>query len=125
MTPQRGFTLIEVLVALLVFGLLAGAAGSVASNYIGAHERVEDKTLASWIAQNTITETRLKGSLPVSATQTTTTEYANDQWQITTVFSSTPEPAIRRVEVSVARLPQQGDPVPVHTLTAFIGGPAL
>ena len=44
--PQRGFTLIEVLVALLVFGLIATAAAEVGGNYITSFERIRDKTLA-------------------------------------------------------------------------------
>ncbi|KXS55270.1 MAG: general secretion pathway protein I [Marinobacter sp. T13-3] len=120
MTAQRGFTLIEVLVALLVFGLLAGAAGSVASNAIGTHKRVEDKTLASWLAQNTITETRLAGTLPANAANTESVEYANRQWQVRTQIAPTEDNALRRVTVTVAQPDSQGEPRPVHTLVAFI-----
>ena len=48
---NRGFTLLEVLVALLVFGLIATAAAEVCSNYISSFERVRDKTLAGWLAE--------------------------------------------------------------------------
>ena len=50
MKGQRGFTLIEVLVALLVFGLIATAAAEVGSQYISSYERIRDKTLAGWVA---------------------------------------------------------------------------
>ncbi len=56
---NRGFTLLEVLVALLVFGLIATAAAEVGSNYISSFERVRDKTLAGWLAENRVNELRL------------------------------------------------------------------
>ena len=64
MKGQRGFTLIEVLVALLVFGLIATAAAEVGSQYISSYERIRDKTLAGWVAENRINEIRLQANLP-------------------------------------------------------------
>lgn len=124
-SPQpkhRGFTLLEVLVALLVFGLIATAAAEVGSNYIGSFERVRDKTLASWLADNRISELRLQEGLPAVSQNSSDVEYGAFRWRVTTVVSNTPEPAMHRVDITVAKYRgDQSEPGPVHTLSAFIG----
>ncbi len=122
MSSQRGFTLIEVLVALLVFGLIATAAAEVGSQYIASYERIRDKTMAGWIADNRISEIRLQEALPDISENSDDLDYGPYRWQVTTVVLGTEEPTMRRIEVTVARFRDDGsDPVPVHTLSAFIG----
>jgi len=119
---QKGFTLLEVLVALLVFSLIATAAAEVGSQYISSFERVRDKTLAGWIAENRINELRLQETLPSTSENSTDTEFGSYRWQVTTVVEGTAEPTMRRVEVTVAKYPdQKNDPYPVHSLSAFLG----
>lgn len=117
---SRGFTLIEVLVAVLVFGVIATAASEVASNYIGSYERIRDRTLGTWIAENEITEMRLLENLPEISEETDELEYANRNWQLETVVSATEDPRIRRVEVSVSAM-VDGEPVPLAQMTGFLG----
>lgn len=122
MKHQRGFTLIEVLVALLVFGLIATAAAEVGSQYISSYERVRDKTLAGWLADNRINELRLEENLPGISENSRDTDYGPFRWQVTTRVLATEEPTMRRVEVTVARYRGEGsDPAPIHTLSAFLG----
>ncbi|MBE0485660.1 type II secretion system minor pseudopilin GspI [Marinobacter sp.] len=118
----RGFTLLEVLIALLVFGLIATAAAEVGSQYIASYERVRDKTLAGWLADNRINELRLQEDLPGISENTNDRDYGTYRWQVTTVVQGTAEPSMRRVEVTVARyINGQTEPMPVHTLSAFMG----
>lgn len=122
MTTQRGFTLVEVLVALLVFGLIATAAAEVGSQYISSYERIRDKTLAGWIADNRINELRLQENLPEISENTDDLDYGPSRWQVTTAVLGTEDPAILRVEVTVARFRgNESDPPPIHTLSAFLG----
>ncbi len=122
MNTQRGFTLIEVLVALLVFGLIATAAAEVGSQYIASYERIRDKTMAGWIADNRISELRLQEELPGISENSDDLDYGPFRWQVTTAVLGTEEPTMRRIEVTVARFRGDGsEPVPVHTLSAFIG----
>ncbi len=122
MTSQRGFTLIEVLVALLVFGLIATAAAEVGSQYISSYERIRDKTLAGWVADNRINELRLRESLPEISENSDEIEYGPFRWRVTTAVLGTEDPSILRVEVTVARFRgNESEPPPVHTLSAFIG----
>lgn len=122
MYRTRGFTLIEVLVALLVFGLVATAAAEVGSQYISGFERIRDKTLAGWIADNRINAIRLQEELPGISENSTDTEYGPFRWKVTTTVKATGEPGMRRIEVSVAKYTdERSDPAPLHTLSAFVG----
>lgn len=120
---SRGFTLIEVMIALLVFGLIATAAAEVGSQYISSYERVRDKTLAAWIADNRIAEIRLQKKLPAISENAKDADYGPYRWQVTTKVLATAELKMRRVEVEVARYREgHTKPYPVHTLSAFVGG---
>lgn len=122
MRRVRGFTLIEVLVALLVFGLIATAAAEVGSQYIGSYERIRDKTLAGWLADNRINELRLEEDLPGISENSRDTEYGPYRWQVTTRVMATEDPKMRRIEVTVARYTgERSEPAPIHTLSAFLG----
>ena len=122
MKRQRGFTLIEVLVALLIFGLIATAAADVGSQYIASHERVRDKTLAAWLAENRINEVRLQARLPAASEVIGDREFGPYRWQVTTRIGATADASIRRVEVSIGRYRDENSkPYSVHTLVAFVG----
>jgi len=119
---SRGFTLIEVLVALLIFGLIATAAAQVGSQYIASYERVRDKTLAAWLAENRINEIRLQGTLPATSDTATDQAFGPYRWQVITRVAATADANIRRVEVSVGRYrDESSDPYTVHSLAAFVG----
>ncbi|MFL1484962.1 type II secretion system minor pseudopilin GspI [Marinobacter sp. LN3S78] len=117
---QRGFTLIEVLVALMVFGLIATAASQVGSQYMGSYERVRDLTLASWLAGNRMNELRLQEEFPSVSENSEEVEYAGRRWRVVTVVSDTDEPTMRRVEVNIEAYRSQGDPAQIQSLSGFI-----
>ena len=120
---QQGFTLIEVLVALMVFGLIATAASQVGSQYLGSFERVRDLTLASWIAGNRMNEIRLEENFPSVSETSKDLEYAGREWRVVTVVSDTDEDSMRRVEVRVEAYRDRGDPVQLQTLSGFLRNP--
>jgi general secretion pathway protein I len=106
---QRGFTLLEVLVALLIVGTALGASlraiGSLTQNSQGLRSTM----MATWSAENRLVQVRLSKSWP--ATGKTTFECPQGDLQLICeeeVIAS-PNPRMRRVEVSVfeASAPQR------------------
>src|SRR5690606_36493981 len=59
MRGSRGFTLLEVLVALDIFALVAASILTVTSRSLQNAARLEDKTLAMWVADNRLAEMQL------------------------------------------------------------------
>ena len=104
-SPRRriaGFTLLEVMVALLIFALFAAAIQRTASQYYGDYERIQAKTLATWIAENKIAELRLAKSLPAVSDNKDETDFAGEHWRVETKVSTTQDASIRRVDVTVS-----------------------
>ena len=77
----RGFTLIEVLIALTIValsaGALLGAVTSSASNVI----YLKEKTLAEWVALNRLTEVRIAVDMPVEGRRKGNTTMAGMRWE--------------------------------------------
>jgi len=61
---ERGFTLIEVLVALAIIAVAMGAALRATGVMAANNRALQDKTLALLAAQNALTQLRLEQTLP-------------------------------------------------------------
>jgi general secretion pathway protein I len=123
----RGFTLIEVLVALVI--VAAGAAAVLASLNSAATSTtyLRDKTFAQWIAGNRMAETRLASATPTNGTTSGDLEYAGQRWQWQQVIDDSQLPGLRRVDISVRPLaPGAGTAIDegtawTFTLTGILG----
>ena len=116
----RGFTLLEVMVALVIISLaLAGVAGSM-GQMIDTANTMRDRTYASWIAQNKVTELRLSGILPEVGETSGEEDYANTTWIWSAEVSETGVENLMKVDVSVF---YPGDDQPVRLVTGFVGEP--
>ncbi len=117
-----GFTLIEVMIALMIFGLLAAMLQEVASGYMSNYRRIENQTMASWIAQNRLTEMRLQEQMPGTGSSDEEVEFGGHEWEIETEISETEDPAIRRVEMTLYRMSgRQGKRRQQLVFTGFLG----
>ena len=100
-TDRRGFTLIEVLVALAIVtvSLLAAlrAAGMGASNAVELRSRL----LASWVAQNALEEHRARGDWLTLGAHRRGANQAGAQFTMREEVTSTPNPAFRRIDITV------------------------
>lgn len=116
----KGFSLIEVLVALVVLSLVLGAVVKAT----GAHSRneayLEDRTLANWVAMNVLVERRLANLFPNAGTQFGEEQMGRRQWYWRALISETPEQDIRRVEVSVFQDSSRAES-PVAVVNGYVG----
>lgn len=75
-----GFTLIEVLVALLVLTSVATMVYASVQRYQHNAVRMEQQLLAGWLADNILTEMQLTEQVPVSDSQAQSVHYGGLHW---------------------------------------------
>jgi general secretion pathway protein I len=103
MTRTRGFTLVEVLVALIIVAAGAGAVLAALNTAAGSATYLRERSFASWIAANRIAETRLQTTPAQNGKREGELDYAGQRWSWREEILDTEIPGLRRVEVSVRR----------------------
>ena len=99
---NRGFTLIEVLVALAIFGVVALSLLTSSRDQTRQAAALEDRMFAHWIALNTLTDLQASNDYPEVGVMDSTAVMAGRDWFVTISVSSTPSPAVRHLDISVA-----------------------
>jgi len=118
----RGFTLIEVLVALFVFAVAMVAlvqAGTHRADNLGY---LRDRTLASWIASDRITAIRLDPAAAAIGTRDGALEMAGRNWFWAAEVAATRDASVRRVSVTVAT---GADAEALARLTGYVPVPGV
>lgn len=100
--PTAGFTLVEVLVALLLVALGAAAVLSALSTGARAHLRLEQRMYAEWVALNILTETRLASEPPSVGERSGDVLYANRNWRWHETVSTTSVPEVLQIDIRVS-----------------------
>ena len=118
---RKGFTLIEVMVALAIVALSLTAVAASMVQMIDAANAMRDRTYASWIAQNKITEMRLAADGPEVSASNGEVDYANTTWAWRAVVSATDFEDLYRIEVGVSLA---GSDDVIRSVTGFVGPPA-
>jgi general secretion pathway protein I len=112
-----GFTLLEVMIALLVIVLGIGAVINTTSESGWKSTQLKQKTIASWVAQNQIAEYRAMRTWSNDSNKSGQVEMANAQWIWQMKISRTDDPALRRIDVDVLLKGEDGVKA---SLTGFI-----
>ena len=115
---NTGFTLIEVMIALSIFAVMAAAISRTASQNADTVLYLEEKTLASFVAENRLNQIKLTG-FPAATQTKDDVEMANREWHITTKVEETPLPNFRRIEIKVAKMSDKENSL--VSLTGFMG----
>lgn len=101
MNSSRGFTLLEVMIAITIFVVVATSISRTTSQSVDTILYLQDKTLASWVAENRLAEIQLN-ALPETGQNTDVRQQMGREWIIRTQVENTPLANTRRITVSVA-----------------------
>ena len=96
-----GFTLVEVLVALIIVAIGLTALMVAVSGTARTSGYLRDKTLAQWIALNRLSEVRLNLNRSGTNTDQAELDYAGRKWHYDTRYFDTSFASMRRVVVRV------------------------
>lgn len=120
---SRGFTLLEVLVALAVVALSLAALIKVASSNASNAAYLQEKTLAHWVGMNKIAELQVQHQWPDTGTQRGTVMLGGQEWRWVVKVQATPDQDVRRLDVSVQPDARSDEDHPSARLVAFLGRP--
>lgn len=101
MRRARGFTLIEVLVALAVVTIGMAAVLEALTSSANVTLFLRRKTFAEWVALNQLERVRLSGLFPHAGTRTGKVSFAKRSWRWRQKVSHTPVPGVQRIVIKV------------------------
>ncbi len=124
---NRGFTLLEVLVALAVFAVAAVALMKVSESQLQLSGRLEEKTFAHWVALNMVSEMQANKDWPDLGEQTGKVAMAGRDWKVVVKTVATPMIRVRRIDVEVGLAPKDftENMVNLTVLSGFIEQPSV
>lgn len=116
---KRGFTLLEVLVALAIFAVTALALMKISINYTQSIENNRLRTAAHFVAMNVAAEINIHRQwLSGSAAQER--EEQGETWQVTQTAQATISPDVQRITIQVDHIDAQSrQKQGMATLTVF------
>jgi general secretion pathway protein I len=118
----RGFTLIEVVIALAIAAIGLAAVTASVSQMVDAANSMQERTYAAWIGQNKITEMRLANIVPNVSATSGELVYAGMEWSWRAEVSETGVENLYRVDVEVGFAAADTF---IRTVSGFIGEPTV
>lgn len=99
----RGFTLLEVLVALAIVALGMSALMTTITSSADTTARLREKSFAEWVGFNQLSTTRLTLTAPTTGTMEGDVDFANGNWHWLQTIDQIELPGVLRITVQVRR----------------------
>ena len=127
---QRGFTLLEVLVALAVLATSMGAVIQAVGEYTRNQAYLRDRTFAEWVARNQLLAVQLEQRWPSVGQEKGDAElpaesgdFPGREWRWEMQVIQTAEPDLRRLDIEVFDREADDDAAPLARLSGFMERP--
>ncbi len=120
-SQQDGLTLLEVMVALLIFALTGSAILKAAGEHLSSVGQIEAVTFANWVASNRLNQLQLDNTWPPKNNLKGTMEMADRTWYWQQSVSKTTDADLRSVTISVGD--DQGYNHFVSSVTTYVAKP--
>lgn len=120
--PPRGMTLLEVMVAMVIFAITATAVLKATGEHLNSVGQIEEITFASYVANNRLTEVHLESNWPPKNKQKGSEEMAGRTWYWQQQTLKTSDKDLLAIEVSVSLDPQYGSRI--TSVTSYLAKPA-
>lgn len=122
---QRGFTLLEIVVAVAVFAIVAVVIYGRTGDVLNQTGRLEQRTLATWIADNALTNLSLSRRQPGTALPAGRTSQqlrmAGREWRVDINVVATSQPTLERVDIEVRAGEGTAQTPVIAQLVGFLG----
>jgi general secretion pathway protein I len=115
-----GFTLIEVLVAVVVLALALTGIIAAGSTFAQQTANQREKTVALWVAHNRIAELQISPGWPSVGTSNGDVEMAGTKWRWLQTVADTADENLRRVDIRIVKQDKPTDKYAYATLTTFL-----
>ncbi len=120
--PARGFTLVEVLVALAVLAIALAAVMRAMAQAIDTTATLRQHEVALWVAQNRLVQHEMAQDWPSVDTTDGDADMGGRKWYWREQVSTTPEPKIRRIEITIRETADSKETV--AKLVGYLRNPA-
>ena len=122
---QFGFTLLEVMVALVIFAFSALVILQQSTKSVHHLAVLQDKTLALWVAENALAKIKLETQWPSAGNIEYIVSNAGREWNISQKIEDTSNESLRKIIVDVSREGANNNTnnldYSLVTLTGYIG----
>ena len=110
-TKQSGLTLLEVMVALLIFAVTGSAILKAAGDHLSGVSLIQDTTFATWVANNRLSELQLSNKWPPKNNEKGSEEMADRTWYWSQRVEKTVDEDLLMIEVTVSDNEQRSNSV--------------
>lgn len=116
MNRQRGFTLLEVLIALAILAIAMAAVARASAQMTDSSHELKRRLLADWVAENRLAERTAQLVWPEIGIKSGEAEQAGLALRWEENVASTPNSVIRRIEIKVTDRSDES-----HALAHLVG----